>query len=304
MRAEEDADFGPAKFERFTVPGGKNYRELLFTLPSQGFVRGTDGDVRRFHDISHALWTNLSAAQRNELRSEYRKITGGKGTGRFPVFPLVRTQRPRPRPFQRAYRDDHKESRGIRAHRHGRARSLHRGDSIRLAPGGEEEGISSEKDLTPRYRVVSDEKNSMWAVLPEGSEDFIYASAISREDADCESITDNKQRTVPARPLRQDLARIRPEAHGPMGRRERVRPDRLDDRRTAGGPVQSRQGREPDRMGEDRTGRRKRNRYSLHRPKGCLPGRPLPGDRAKNGAPLGHRSRCWAASLRPRGQAR
>ena len=28
MRAEEDADFGPAKFERFTVPGGKNYREL------------------------------------------------------------------------------------------------------------------------------------------------------------------------------------------------------------------------------------------------------------------------------------
>ena len=53
MRAEEDADFGPTKFERLTVPGGKNYRELLFTLPSPGFEKGTDGDVRRFHDLRH-----------------------------------------------------------------------------------------------------------------------------------------------------------------------------------------------------------------------------------------------------------
>ncbi|MBP1724400.1 MAG: hypothetical protein H6Q44_2105, partial [Deltaproteobacteria bacterium] len=83
MRAEEDADFGPTKFGRFTVPGGKNYRELLFTLPSRGVVNGTDGDVRRFHDLSLDLWNEISERERNQLRSEYRKITGGKERAGF-----------------------------------------------------------------------------------------------------------------------------------------------------------------------------------------------------------------------------
>ena len=74
---------GRTKFEKWSLPGGKNYRELLFTLPSRGEERGTDTDIMRYHDVSQEYWTSLSETQREEMRQEYKEITRGKEPAGF-----------------------------------------------------------------------------------------------------------------------------------------------------------------------------------------------------------------------------
>jgi GGDEF domain-containing protein len=64
---ETGSSAGAPKFATYQLPGGKNYRELLLTLP----VDDPDARVREWHDISDQLWGRLNDRERAALRQEY-----------------------------------------------------------------------------------------------------------------------------------------------------------------------------------------------------------------------------------------
>jgi len=69
--------YGPSKFEKYVLPGGENYREILLTLPEDSTrvknqLDALDAEAKRLFDAGDPRWTEVSAQRGELLRQQSR----------------------------------------------------------------------------------------------------------------------------------------------------------------------------------------------------------------------------------------
>lgn len=100
-------DFSDTEYGKYTVPGGKNYRELPLTLPGNddktSLPQASWSNPVKFAS-SRCTWPTIQSgpllARRDRGRGDSQFLDGASAERRIPLQPLRPAQHPRPRPLR------------------------------------------------------------------------------------------------------------------------------------------------------------------------------------------------------------